>query len=57
MWWLSTGALRGLLRHTTSGLADASDGAHVEDVYREIARNRKDDGTYQPWFAHDQDYM
>ena len=23
-----------------------------QTVYREIARNRKPDGTYQPWYAH-----
>ena len=26
-------------------------------VYREIARNRKPDGTYQPWFAHNQAHV
>ena len=29
-------------------------GKSYQSVYREIARNRKDDGTYQPWFAHSQ---
>lgn len=26
-------------------------------VYREIARNTKPDGTYQPWFAHNQAHL
>lgn len=25
-----------------------------QSVYREIGRNQKEDGTYQPWFAHNQ---
>jgi IS30 family transposase len=29
-------------------------GKSYQSVYREIARNRKDDGTYQPWYAHNQ---
>jgi IS30 family transposase len=29
-------------------------GKSYQSVYREIARNRKDDGRYQPWFAHNQ---
>ena len=29
-------------------------GKSYQAVYREIARNRKPDGRYQPWFAHDQ---
>ncbi|WP_071289205.1 IS30 family transposase [Mycolicibacterium llatzerense] len=27
-------------------------GKTYQSVYREIARNRKPDGTYQPWYAH-----
>ena len=27
-------------------------GKSYQSVYREIARNRKADGSYQPWFAH-----
>lgn len=27
-------------------------GKTFQSVYREIARNRKPDGTYQPWYAH-----
>jgi IS30 family transposase len=29
-------------------------GKSFQSVYREIARNRKPDGRYQPWFAHNQ---
>jgi IS30 family transposase len=29
-------------------------GKSYQSVYREIARNRKDDGRYQHWFAHNQ---
>jgi IS30 family transposase len=29
-------------------------GKSFQSVYREIARNRRPDGTYQPWFAHNQ---
>jgi len=28
-----------------------------QSVYREIARNRKPDGRYQPWFAHNQAHL
>jgi len=28
-----------------------------QTVYREIARNRKPDGRYQPWYAHSQAYL
>jgi transposase, IS30 family len=28
-----------------------------QTVYREIARNRKPDGRYQPWYAHNQAYV
>jgi transposase, IS30 family len=31
-------------------------GKTYQSVYREIARNRKPDGTYQPWYAHGQAY-
>ena len=27
-------------------------GKTFQSVYREIARNRKPDGRYQPWYAH-----
>jgi len=29
-------------------------GKSFQSVYREIARNKKPDGSYQPWFAHNQ---
>jgi IS30 family transposase len=32
-------------------------GKSYQTVYRELARNRKPDGTYQPWFAHNQAYL
>jgi len=32
-------------------------GKTFQSVYREIARNRKPDGTYQPWYAHGQAYQ
>ena len=28
-----------------------------QSVYREISRNRKPDGSYQPWFAHNHAYV
>ena len=32
-------------------------GKSYQSVYREIARNRKTDGIYQPWYAHNQAYL
>lgn len=32
-------------------------GKSYQTVYREIARNRKTDGRYQPWYAHNQAYL
>jgi len=32
-------------------------GKSYQSVYREIARNRKPDGRYQPWYAHNQAYQ
>ncbi|MFC8181719.1 IS30 family transposase [Rhodococcus sp. NPDC057297] len=32
-------------------------GKSFQSVYKEIARNRKPDGRYQPWFAHNQAYQ
>jgi len=32
-------------------------GKSFQTVYREIARNRKLDGTYQPWYAHNQAHV
>jgi IS30 family transposase len=32
-------------------------GKSFQSVYREIARNKKPDGSYQPWFAHNQAHV
>jgi IS30 family transposase len=32
-------------------------GKSYQSVYREIARNRRPDGRYQPWFAHGQAHL
>ena len=32
-------------------------GKSYQTVYRELARNRKVGGRYQPWFAHSQAYL
>jgi len=32
-------------------------GKSYQSIYREIARNRKPDGRYQPWNAHNQAYL
>lgn len=32
-------------------------GKSYQSVYREIVRNRRPDGRYQPWFAHGQAYV
>ena len=32
-------------------------GKSYQTVYRELARNRKVDGRYQPWFAHNQAHL
>ena len=32
-------------------------GKSYQSVYREIARSRKPDGRYQPWFAHNQAHL
>lgn len=32
-------------------------GKSYQSVYREIARNRKKGGAYQPWYAHNQAYL
>src|SRR4051794_6200361 len=32
-------------------------GKSFQSVYREISRNRKPDGRYQPWFAHSQAHL
>jgi transposase, IS30 family len=32
-------------------------GKSYQSIYKEIARNRKPDGRYQPWYAHNQAYL
>jgi IS30 family transposase len=32
-------------------------GKSYQSIYREIARNRKPDGRYQPWYAHNQAHL
>lgn len=32
-------------------------GKSYQSVYREISRNKKSDGTYQPWYAHNQAFL
>jgi hypothetical protein len=32
-------------------------GKSFQSVYREIARNRKADGSYDPWYAHNQAFL
>src|SRR5947209_16688506 len=32
-------------------------GRSYQTVYREISRNRKPDGRYQPWYAHNQAHV
>lgn len=32
-------------------------GKSYQSVYREVARNSKPDGSYQPWFAHNQAHL
>ena len=32
-------------------------GKSYQSMYREVARNRKPDGCYQPWFAHGQAHL
>jgi transposase, IS30 family len=40
-------------RHSIKQIAHAI-GKSFQTVYREVARNRKPDGRYQPWWAHNQ---
>ena len=46
-------------RHRRERVKDIAEriGKTYQSVYREIARNRKPDGTYQPWYAHGQAYQ
>jgi hypothetical protein len=47
----------GLAREEPVKVIAARIGKSFQSVYREIARNRKPDGRYQPWYAHDQAYL
>ena len=47
----------GLARGEPVKLIAARIGKSYQTVYREMARNRKSDGRYQPWFAHNQAYL
>jgi IS30 family transposase len=44
----------GLARGEPVTVIAARMGRSYQTVYREIARNRKPDGRYQPWYAHNQ---
>jgi transposase, IS30 family len=47
----------GLARGEPVKLIAARIGKTFQSVYREIARNRKPDGRYQPWYAHNRAYL
>ena len=47
----------GLARGESVKSIAARIGKSYQSVYREIARNRKPDGRYQPWFAHNQAHL
>ena len=47
----------GLARKEPVKAIAARIGKTYQSVYREIAPNRKPDGRYQPWFAHNQAYL
>jgi transposase, IS30 family len=47
----------GLARGEPVKVVAARIGKSFQTVYREIARNSKADGRYQPWYAHGQAYM
>lgn len=47
----------GLARGVPVKVIAALIGKSYQSVYREIARNRKPDGRYQPWYAHNQAYL
>ncbi len=44
----------GLAREEPVKVIAARIGKSYQSVYREIGRNRKPDGRYQPWYAHNQ---
>jgi len=47
----------GLARGEPVKVVAARIGKSYQTVYREIARNSKPDGRYQPWYAHGQAYL
>jgi IS30 family transposase len=47
----------GLARGEPVKVVAARIGKSFQTVYREIARNSKSDGRYQPWYAHGQAYL
>src|SRR4051795_6459826 len=47
----------GLARGESVKAIAARIGKSFQSVYREIARNRKPDGRYQPWYAHNQAHV
>lgn len=47
----------GLARGEPVKMIAARIGKSYQSVYREIARNRKPDGRYQPWYAHGQAHL
>jgi IS30 family transposase len=47
----------GLAQGEPVKLIAARIGKTFQSVYREIARNRKPDGRYQPWYAHNRAYQ
>jgi len=47
----------GLARGERIKVIAARIGKSYQTVYREVARNRKPDGRYQPWYAHNQAYL
>jgi IS30 family transposase len=47
----------GLLRGEAVKAIAARIGKSYQTVYREIKRNRKPDGRYQPWYAHNQAHL
>ena len=51
------GIADGLARGIPVKVIAAVIGKSYQTVYREIARNRKPDGRYQPWYAHNQAYL
>ena len=47
----------GLAAHESVKSIATRIGKSYQSIYREIARNTKPDGRYQPWFAHNQAFL